>query len=527
MTGKHLDTDMGTHLLKWLLGIALSFVGLVYLRCSTELTECAGPMLDVPTLRSMRQNFFALGGSQKASLVYPNPILATGNIAIEATSSELTRAVRLFSIGNLIASDRLESDFVKIRATAIDSPPSAKPDPQGIYQYSITDPRYSEVLQYYSVAGLLNYVERLGFKINKSKPLYVLVSVAETGGSPNAFYEHNSFTGKAYREIRFVGTGSYRPSVDATIGLHEVTHNIIENASYERGIDSDGERLAMATHGSFIHEGVADVLADSIIDQPAVGSWLARNFNDIALGDPLRSAVDRPGKTLDYQTVMENDGSGKRPERYEVAEWLSRVLWDIRQAFLGEDSESGAIFFERLMLTGLGHLYENTSLREFRDALIKTDEQMHCGLHRRSISRAFSGRGFQPNPPDLKEPLALQARPVGLTNQNGQFQIVNLAPGIEGSFEITLTNPNSVVADDVRIRLESSGPFLHIQTPGQGLGNLAAGKTITIGSRGLSFLYSVGFLVDSGAPRGSVIPYTLRVSTGNGDPTILSGEIRL
>lgn len=498
--------------------------------CTTELTECGGPALEVNRLLEMRKNFFAFNPGPKASLVYPDPIKATGFNLVSATGPQLSQAVQPFRLGDLLKPESLESDifhFVKIRTSGIDAVGSATPNGKGEYDYQISDSRYGEVMQYYVVAGLLDrYVPALGFSIDRSRPLYVLVSVPDNGKPANAFYEHNTFTGLPYRLMKFVGTGEFRPSADAKIGLHEASHNVIESASRGRRIDGAGELGAPATEAAFIHEGVADTLADSITDDPGIGRWLARNFAQISPGQPLRSAVDRQSDVLQYRKVMENDGTGAKPERYEVATWISRALWDIRSSFVGEDDRTGAIFFERLMLSGLGFLSENTSIRQFRGALLTADKDLHCGLHQRSIQKAFDSRGYRADPALLDQPLLLQAQPVGLNLSDNKYQVVALGPGVEGGFKVTITNPNSEVAEDVRLILESSDPNLHITLPLQGLGHLSGGKTVTIGT-GMSFDFSVAFSIDRNAPVGRPLKYTLTLTVGNGPKTSLPGAIAL
>lgn len=507
-----------------LLGFLFSFF---LISCSTELSECDGPKLDVAKVRGLRQTLFYSG--PKAALVVPNPIDATNNPAIQTTDASLSQEIEGFSLPDIVTK-RLENSFLKVRIkdTTDDVSTLATPNSSGDYVFSLSDVHYSETMAYYSVSSMIHYLESLGFSIVRSRPLYVMVRAEDTDNpnAINALYSHNYLNPSLPRTMRLYGDGKYAPAVDRDMYWHEFGHFFNESASHEVGMDYAADSGAYFTEASALHECLADYLAESVGNKADIGKWIARNFNDIPAGAPLRTANPAQDEFNEFHNVALFDGTEKNLDRYRMAEWCTRVLWDLRSQFVNEDAAGGAIFSDRLVYSAVSLLGRDTSVSQFRKALLNADDQLHCGLHKNSIEKAFSSRGFEAEPKELSSKLTLQASPVGLNLVNDKYTIGNPTAGGELGFQLRITNPNGETARNVRVRLESSDPGLIPSTYFQAFGDLAGGKSITIGQGGLSLDYSVFANIDK-APRSRRMTYKLRLQTENGPETIYEGEIQL
>lgn len=385
-------------------------------------------------------------------------------------------------------------------------------------------------MAYYSIQAMTHYVETLGFSVVKSRPLFVLVRAqGDDPNEVNAFYDHNYLNPSSPRIMRVFGETQYPLGADRDIYWHEFGHLFNESASHEVGMDYAADTGAVYTEGSSLHECLADMLEMSVGGKPYIGRWIARNFSDVATGQPLRSAVDGKGvRPLSFKGVITADGSGAVPARYEVAEWCSRVLWEVRTKFVAEDAQAGAMKFERLIWSAVGILKKDTSIRQFHDALVKADDTLHCGGHEDDIKRAFSSRGFEAEAATLSKPLTLDARPIGISDASGSAQMVNPGPGTTVVFDVRITNSGSTTARNVRLVLEALDqgilPIIYLQ----GFGDVPAGKSVGVGQGGsMEYDRSVKFEVDRAAGRGSKLRYRLKAVPENGPETVLSRELLL
>lgn len=498
--------------------------------CTQQRTECGGPTLDTQKIIAVQQSSF--GSGPRAFLAVPNPIDATRNAQVLADDPRVLQATNAFSLPDLLSPQRLETDFLKVRISSIndDLAKLAVPDGNGDFRFAPTDVHYSETMAYYSVTALMKYIEALGFSIIKTRPLYILVRDKGTSANEiNALYEHNYLDPNSPRVIRLVGDTQFAPAMDRDMYWHEFGHLANESLSREVGMDFAGDNGAVYTEGAALHECIADYIDESPAGKPYIGRWIARNFADIRPGKPLRSAVDDSRDTLDFRQVSSNDGRGGSPERYKVAEWCSRVLWDVRSQFVQEDPETGSIFADRMILSSVSMLSKDASFTELRASLLRADEELHCGIHQRSIRRAFESRGFAEKVSSLPGPLSLRHQAVGLIVSQNKSTVGSPTPGMPLTFKIKLSNPNAEIARNVRLLLESKDPKFYPITYLQGFGDLPPGGTITIDGteRGLPFDFSVSGEIDKTAQRGQTIRFSIRVLVENGPGTVKEGEISL
>lgn len=496
--------------------------------CARE-TCYQGAALDMGKLSALRSIGLPSAGP-RASLILPNPIDATDNPFANVSDMRVLQSANILTLAGLSLPTRLENSFLKIRVRDITDALStlATPNSGSDYNYKPGDIHYSETMGYRSITSIQAYVEALGFSITKSRPLYVMVQASgSTSQDVNAYYDHAYLNPGQPRTIRLYGSSQFAPGMDQDIYWHEFGHMVNESVSGERGIDYAGDSGAVWTEGSALHECLADYLAESVSGRGYIGKWVARNFNGFQAGQPLRSAEDPNGQKVDFRTLITADGTGARPERYEVAEWCSRVLWEIRESFVRQNSQTGAIYSDRMIYSAASLLGRDASLSQFQSALMESDEQLHCGGHQEAIVEAFESRGFT-QPSKLEQPLALSANPVTVRVTSTGVQAVAPAPGSTVVFNMSIRNPNGSTARNVRVRLEPKDARLFTTTYQQGYGDLPAGRAISIGvSNGLSSDFSVVGEIDSKAVRGQQVGYRLRVMSENSKETVIEGVIRL
>lgn len=489
---------------------------------------CEGPALDVSKLSVLRTRGLQSTSGPEGFLIVPNPIDATNSATASVADSKIIDAGGIFSLMGLTAPTRLDNAFLKVRIKDISDALStlAAPNSSGDFNFKPDNIHYSEVMAYRSVTAIQAYVEALGFAVVKTRPLYVMVQAAgSTNRDVNAFYDHAYLNPKSPRTIKLYGASQFAPGADQDMYWHEFGHLFNESVSGERGIDYAGDTGAVWTEGSAIHECLADYLSESVSDKPYIGKWIARNLDGYKAGDPLRSAQG----PMDFRTVATADGTGARPERYEVAEWCTRVLWDIRKNFIAEDAEAGALKSDRMIYSAVSLLKRDTSFSQFQSALQSADEELHCGGHSDAITEAFENRGFV-EAESLSGPLKLTAAPVTVkVSDTGSVSAASAAPGVTVLFNVRIQNGNSEVARNVRLKLEPRDAKLIALTYQQGYGDIPAGKTISIGTggAGLGPDFSVVGEIDSTARAGQRIPYRLRLIPENGTETVFDGELRL
>ncbi len=490
---------------------------------------CEGPPLELESLRNLKTQGISAPGP-RSYLVLPNPIDATSNPAATVSDSKTLESGNIFNLTNLLVPNRLDNAFLKVRVRTINDALSslAAPNNAGDFNFQPQDIRYSQTMAYRSLSTIQAYVEGLGFSVVKSRPLFVMVQAeGSTSQDVNAFYDHAYLNPSAPRTIKLYGSSSFAPGVDQDMYWHEFGHLFNESITGERGIDFAGDNGAIWTEGSALHECLADYLSESASDKDYIGKWIARNIGGFRPGDPLRWASDRNGRPLDFAAVARADGTGAKPERYEVAEWCTRVLWDIRQSFIEDYGSDGPTISDRFVFSAASLLGRDSGIAQFRDALLSANEDLHCGGYGEVINDAFEKRGFV-KPEALAGPLAVTGTAVTVRVNGTSIQPTPPAPGVSVVFSVRIQNPFPSVARNVRMKLSSSSPLLITKIYQQGLGDLEAGRTINVGSLGgLPSTFSVLGEIDSRATPGSAIPYTLTIMTENGPDAVVRGEVRL
>lgn len=500
---KHIRWPISLLILFWNLG------------CGRVVTECGGTPLNINRLSQIERSAFS--SNSKAFLITPNPVDATGNISVQSLDSSLGNILDVFSLSSLISSNRLENDFLKVRIRSISDDLSilASPNSSGEFRFAVNDIHYGETMGYHSLSSIQAYVEALGFTTNKSRPLYVmpLASDSTNPRDVNAFYDHHRFEPSYPRELKLFGNTTRAPFQDQDIYWHEFGHYFVESLTADRGVDNAGDLGATFTEGAAIHECLADYGAESLSNRGYLGRWISQNFSGFAPGAPLRSAEDLNDEFSNFKNVTQFDSSGKNLDRYRLAEWCSRVLWDIRTQITTENPDEGRYYADRMIFSAVSMLKQDSAISDLKTALMNADQELTCGIHERSITQAFQSRGFDSEPSTFSQPLILRASLVWLQGSRSQF-----------SFNFQIFNPNAQSARNVRLALVPRDSRISAVTYLQGYGDLGAGQTITVGSNAaLPLDFSVQGSVDSTMTAGA--KYELRVIIENGPQTVVQGAL--
>jgi len=430
--------------------------------CAIQLSDCSGPIVGTQTLFSIRKDQFLEG--PRGFLVLPNPIDSQKLQLFDFNASTFRNAQEGVGLPRLLQNtNQLESSLVKVSA---DGSGNNILSPQSLSEASsdVNSPLYGQVMAYHAITSIQDYVQSLGFQIDRSKKIHVKVDANPRASAPNAFYTHQKHSSEPHT-IELVGRARYPFWADRDAFWHEFGHFFNESLTLSQGVDDAGDSGSTYTEGAALHECLADYLAETASDRGYTGRWLAKNFeNEIPLGFPLRSALPLNDDKNDFRNVSRFISSEGVPDTYAVAEWCSRVLWDIRSQFVKEDKQTGSFYSDRVVFSAFSMLGENASLSEFRSALLEADQDLHCGLHQASIGKAFSSKGFREDNKKATQPL--QLADIQLNQfETSQFRV---------SFSIT--NPNRGLARNVRVELISDHSSFVPLTYFQGYGDLEAGQ---------------------------------------------------
>jgi hypothetical protein len=507
--------------------------------CGIKLSDCAGPLLNTQKLLEVQQDRFFSG--PQAYLVLPNPIDSPRLSLFSFTASTFRGAQQGVGLPNLQSQTALENTFLKIRRNGFFDSADKLVNQQMLSSASndIRDPQYSQVMAYHSITAISDYAQSLGFSINKSRPLYVIVRASEDPSNPNstvnssevnAYYVHNKFQPNQPRLIQLKGDSDFPLGADRDTYWHEFGHLFNESVSADRGFDEATDLGDYFVQSRAIHECLADYLDQSASNKDYIGKWGAKNFSDIPAGFPIRSAASLNDGKSNYSSVANYDARKGIPDNYELAEWCSRVLWDIRSQFKKEDQETGALFSDRVVFAAAGLLPKNASLADFRSALLSSDSQLHCGIHQQSIKKAFESRGFSTNIPKTSQPLLLSLSPVGFKDVTSPPQKVSPnGDADEIVFNYQITNPNGATARNVRIQIESSDPAVLPLVSLQGYGDLPGGQTIRLVGNGYQdYDTSISLSLDRKYANGrQKVRFLVKILVENGPATSQWVELSL
>lgn len=494
---------------------------------------------DLQSLQNFRLDRF-LDGPQ-AYLVIPNPIDSPQLKSFDFSQSDFQRAQMGVGLPGLQSTSALDNSFLKVRVRSRFDAADVLVRPQDLSSatLNIQDPKYSQVMAYHAISSISEYIKALGFTTDKSRELYVMVRSnsdpeqavsSGTNQEINAYYSHNTYQPQKPRYIQLFGDVRYPLGADRDVYWHEFGHHLNESLSVGRGLDDAGEQGAFFTEGSAIHECLADYLSESASQKGYIGRWAARNLSEIKPGYPLRAGLSLNDNKNYFSSVAIYQASKGAPDKYDLAEWCTRVLWDIRSQFENENKQAGAFYSDRTVFAAVQILPKNASLLDFKDALIESDRILNDGTHASFISSAFSRRGFPDKGSPLSQPLRLQIAPVGFKEFNNQIAAVSPnGSADEIFFSLLITNPNGGSARNVRLQIVSSDPAVIPYVEMQGYGDLPAGASVRItGNQYKDFTGSVSLALDRRYASGrSRVRFSLKVSSENTPEMVIPVELSL
>ncbi|NBX75419.1 MAG: hypothetical protein EBQ92_02610 [Proteobacteria bacterium] len=495
--------------------------------------------LNLQTLRDFRLDRFSQG--PQAYLVIPNPIDSPQLKSFDFSPSAFQNAQVGVGLPGLQTYSALDNSFLKIRVHSLYDNAALLVKPQELTSATsnVQDPKYSQVMAYHAVSSISDYVKALGFSLDQSRQLYVMVrsntdpeqaTTSQTSKEINAYYVHNTYQPQKPRYIQLFGDVQYPLGADRDVYWHEFGHLFNESISASRGIDDAGEKGATFTEAGAIHECLADYLSETASQKGYIGRWAARNLSDIKANYPLRAAISLNDSKNRFSNVATYQSTVGIPEKYDVAEWCTRVLWDIRSQFEKENKETGAFYSDRTIFAAVGMLKKNASLVDFKNTLLDSDRSLNGGSHGSFIQNAFIARGFPDRGVPLSAPLRLQATAVGFKEFNSQ--IYSVSPNSSADeifFSLAVSNPNSGTARNVRVQIVSSDPAVIPYVDFQAYGDLPGGSTLRVtGTQYKDFLNSVSLALDRRSASGrSRVSFSLKVSSENAPETTIPLELGL
>lgn len=524
---------MGRHLGKQIQGFALWLALASFAAgCAQLLEDCGGrPDLNYESLAKNRQLFEAASGP-RADLVLPNPMDVTSSLQSFAGANDLEPYSSAVPLQGVTSGTTLDNSIFRVRQTTVND--AAIQSTGGYFHYQVQDYRYSAAMAYHAISTSFDWFTRLGYSLLTDRQLVVLVRSPENyQGEFNAFYEHNRFSTTSPRLIRMIGAGNYPTGADLHMSKHEVHHYLFEALTANRGVDRSTERGNRYAGAAALHEFAGDYGALTGGRQAFIGRWIARNFSDVPTGAPLRSAVDAPNNKFDYRKAATNTMDTKAPEKYTIAEGILRSVWEFRTEIEKEQTTTyGPIVSDDIVFGALSLLPRDASIPQFAANVLQADKELYCGLHEKSITKAFDSRGFLQRPPELTEPLQFAVSPFGLSvDGSGEPEIGPPTPGYEVGFEFVVKNPNAAMAYDVVIEVTSNDQYWIESTYRQGLGHIDAGKKVTVAFSNQSpqpspLSHAIYGFIDQRRPSANGLSYTITVRAQNGPPATKTGTLQ-
>jgi hypothetical protein len=312
---------------------------------------------------------------------YPNPPVALRQDNMTAATAIPPQAYRSIELSRLDASGYLRGRYVDTGHTE-----NRVRDPQHTYNYDRSNPGFEEVMAYYCVDEVMDWLRRLGWKDLFSQPLNVNAHTA--WGDEAKFLPH--------RWAIYLGKGGIDDAEDASIILHELGHAIQD--AQVKGWANCRQHLPVRAMG----EGFADFLSAVYFAEERrgfhtgwVGDWDALGYHHPA--PYLRRVIE--DKTVDAWVGDE----------HKDGEIWSAALWDLFLAMGGDSSNANTRKKARSMVVKLAlqsHHYLSDGDRgslKFEDGVkalltanqFLSSDQTTPGLHHERIQEIFAKRGIQ------------------------------------------------------------------------------------------------------------------------------------
>ncbi|MEW6368376.1 MAG: M36 family metallopeptidase [Acidobacteriota bacterium] len=258
------------------------------------------------------------------------------------------------------------------------------------YVYEPADKRFAEVMGYYHVTQLHDYLvaNELTNAVNGTIPVVVNVQDPEdlSKGYDNAFYTRDyrySSTG-----VLVFGSGEefHNFGMDADVIWHEYGHAVLDRI--ERGLIMHYEHV----YSGAIHEGFSDSVAGQMSGNSKMGEW--------ALS--YRGSGKFVGRNIDnrnrYPDDVQDPEYGQAESHY-TGLIFGGLYWEMRRA-LGPDKAVSLLFDA---LTRLG---PRADFFDFRDGLLEAEKALYHDADLGALNGIIEDRGLSGEDPGNKSAVA-------------------------------------------------------------------------------------------------------------------------
>lgn len=288
----------------------------------------------------------------------PNPVVALDDTSLRDDSPIPAEAYVEVALRHLDGTGYLDGAYV---STADTSDRVKQSDLT--FHFGREDKGFKEVMVYYHINQVQEYIQSLGFDNIRRKAIRIDVA---------GISDDNSYYSPISKSLVF-GTGGVDDAEDADIILHEYGHAIQDDQVPGFGASSQcgamGEGFGDYLAGSFFASKKSERL------QPCVGTW-----DGVAY-----SSQDPPNlRRLDSRKTFPKDLTGSVHQDGEI--W-SACLWELRGQ-LGQQKADTLVFAHHFLID------RYASFTDAAKALLQADKQLYKGDHQEEIRDVFARRGI-------------------------------------------------------------------------------------------------------------------------------------
>jgi Zn-dependent metalloprotease len=248
------------------------------------------------------------------------------------------------------------SGYLKGQATEVENKtaPSKAYSPSGSFFYESENTHYHEVMVYYHISELRDYLLQMGVK-----------GLPRTSATVHFNEDDNSFYSPSKKAL-FFGDGGVPDSADADIILHEYGHAVMDALA--------GLQAGWGSQGGAMHEGFGDYVAASFFNDPEIGEWDSTAYSD-----------------LGYLRTVENSKHFPEDitrETHEDGEIWAGTLWDLRKLL-------GKQIADPLIYHSLDFLPVDANFKDGLVAILSVDQTRYRSKYKKAILKTFKTRGIE------------------------------------------------------------------------------------------------------------------------------------
>lgn len=252
-----------------------------------------------------------------------------------------------------------------------------------VYAYSTSDRRFTEVMGYYHVTRMHDYLKdnQLTNAVNGMMPIVVNVQDSEdpSKGFDNAFFTRDwrfSSTG-----ILVFGSGNelHNFAEDSDVLYHEYGHAVLDRI--QRGLIQNFEHV----YSGAIHEGTGDSIAAHLNGNSKLAEW--------ALS--YRGSGKFVGRNVDNTNMYPDDVRDPdfgQAEVHYTGQIVGGLFWSMRKA-LGPET---AI---KLYFGALNRLGPKADFFDLRDDLLLTEKALEKNVNLTMLNQLIAARGLDGDDP--------------------------------------------------------------------------------------------------------------------------------